>query len=62
MPYMSRFIAHSNSCATTELPILLTSCLSAIKNHGVKCCETVLRGIVKVYFGLSKIQVRLVYL
>ena len=31
--YKSRFIANSNSCTTTELSILLTSCLTAIKNH-----------------------------
>ena len=30
-----------NSCTTTELSILLTSCLTAIKNHGIKYCETV---------------------
>ena len=32
-PYKSRYIANSSSCTTTELPILLTSCLTAIKNH-----------------------------
>ena len=32
-PYKSRFIANSSSCTTTELSILLTSYLSAIKNH-----------------------------
>ena len=31
-PYTSRFIANSSSCTTTELSILLTSCLTAIKN------------------------------
>ena len=30
-PYKVRFIANSSSCTTTELPILLTSCLTAIK-------------------------------
>ena len=31
IPYKSRFIANSSSCTTTELSIILTSCLSAIK-------------------------------
>ena len=30
-PYKSRFIANSSACTTTELSILLTSCLTAIK-------------------------------
>ena len=40
-PYKSRFIANSGACTTTELPILLTSCLTAIKNHVIKYCTTV---------------------
>ena len=40
-PYKSRFIANSISCSTTELSILLTSCLTAIKNHVIKYCATV---------------------
>ena len=32
-PYKLRFIANSSACTTTELSILLTSCLTAIKNH-----------------------------
>ena len=40
-PYKSRFIANSSSCTTTELSILLTSCLTAIKNHVIKHCTTV---------------------
>ena len=36
-----RFIANSGSCTTTELSILLTSCLTAIKNHVIKYCTTV---------------------
>ena len=35
MDFMSRFIANSSACTTTELSILLTSCLTAIKNHVV---------------------------
>ena len=40
-PYKSRFIVNSSSCTTTELSIILTCCLTAIKNHVIKCCETV---------------------
>ena len=40
-PYKSRFIANSSSCTTTEFSSLLTSCLTAIKNHVIKYCTTV---------------------
>ena len=40
-PYNSRFIANSSACTTTELSILLTSCLTAIKSHVIKYCTTV---------------------
>ena len=40
-PYKSRFIANSSACTTTELSILLTSCLIAIKNLFIKYCTTV---------------------
>ena len=40
-PYKSRFVAYSSACTTTELSILLTSCLTAIKNHVIKYCTTV---------------------
>ena len=39
--YKSRFIANSSACTTTELSILLTSCLTAIKKHVIKYCTTV---------------------
>ena len=39
--YKSRFIANSGACITTELCTLLTSCLTAIKNHVIKYCTTV---------------------
>ena len=39
-PYKSRFIATSSTCTTTELSILLTSCLTVIKNHFIKYCTT----------------------
>ena len=35
-PYRSRLITNSSSCTTTELSFLLTSCLTAIKNHVIK--------------------------
>ena len=35
-PYKSRFNSNSSACTTTELSILLTSCLAAIKNHVIK--------------------------
>ena len=37
-PYKVRCIANSSSCTTTELSILLTSCLTAVK----KTCYLVL--------------------
>ena len=40
-PYKTRFIAYSSACSATELSILLTSCLTAIKNHVIKFCTTV---------------------
>ena len=40
-PYKSRFIANSSACTITELSILLTSCLTAIKNHVIKYCTIV---------------------
>ena len=39
--YKSHFIANYSSCTTTELSILLTSYLTAIKNHIIKYCTTV---------------------
>ena len=39
--YKARFIANSSSCTTTELSKLLTSCLTAIKEHVIKYCDKV---------------------
>ena len=36
-----QFIANTCSYTTTELSILLTSCLTAIENHVIKYCTTV---------------------
>ena len=57
-PYKSRFIANSSACTTTELSILLTSCLTAIKNHLLNIAQQFLKEMVKIYFGLLKIQVK----
>lgn len=40
-PYKARYIANSSSCSTTNLSKLLTSCLTLIKQHVIKLCETV---------------------
>ena len=40
-PYKSRLNTNSSACTTTELSILLTSCLTAIKNHVIIYCTTV---------------------
>ena len=37
----NQFIANTCSCTTTELSMLLTSCLTAIENHVIKYCTTV---------------------
>ena len=57
-PYKSRLIANSSACTDTELSFLLTSCLTAIKNHVIKYCTTVCERNGKNYFGLLKIQVK----
>ena len=43
----------SSACTTTELSILLTFCLTEIKNHVI-----IIKEMVKIYFGLLKIQVK----
>ena len=50
--FRQTFIANSSSCTTTELSILLTSCLTAIKTHVIKYCTTVYERNGKNYFGL----------
>ena len=40
-PCKAGFIANSSSCTATELSELLTSCLTAIKSHVIRYCETV---------------------
>ena len=53
-PYKSRFMANSSECTTTELSILLTSCLTAIKKHVIKYCTTVYEGNGKKIFTSIK--------
>ena len=40
-PYKARFIANSSCCTTTKLSKLLTSCLTTIKEHVKRYCDTV---------------------
>ena len=41
-PYKSRFITNSSACTTTELSILLTSCLTAIKTMSLNIAQQLL--------------------
>ena len=52
--YKSHFIANSNSssCNPTGLSILLTSCLTAIKNHIVDIVKQFMRGMVKSFLTI----------
>ena len=53
-PYKARFIANSSSCTTNELSKLLTSCLTAIKSHVIRYCETVYETSNKNWFWSIK--------
>ena len=53
-PYKARFIANSSSCTTTELSKLLTSCLTAIKSHVIRYCETGYETSTKNWFWSIK--------
>ena len=53
-PYKPRFIANSSSCTTTELSKLLTSCLTAVKNHVIRYCEKVCERSGKILFWSIK--------
>ena len=45
---------NSSACTTTELSILLTSCLTAIKNHVIKYCTTVYeRNGKKIFWSIK---------
>ena len=52
--YKARFIANSSSCTTTELSKLLTSCLTAVKNHVIRYCEKVYERSGKNFFWSIK--------
>ena len=55
-PYKSRFIANSSSCTTNELSILLTSCLTAIKNNVIKYCTAVYeRSGEKIFWSIKNL-------
>ena len=43
---------------TTELSILLTSCLTAIKTMSLNIAQQFMKEMVKNYFGLLKIQMK----
>ena len=53
-PCKARFIANSSSFTTTELSKLLTSCLTAIKSHVIRYCETVYETSNKNWFWSIK--------
>ena len=53
-PYKARFIANSSSCTITELSKLLTSCLTAVKNHVIRYCEKVYERSGKILFWSIK--------
>ena len=53
-PYEARFIANSSSCTTTELSKLLSSCLTAVKNHVIRYCEKVYERSGKNWFWSIK--------
>ena len=46
--------ANSSSCTTTELSKLLTSCLTAVKNHVIRYCEKVYERSGKTLFWSIK--------
>ena len=53
-PCKARFIANSTSCTTKNLSVLLTSCLTAIKDHVIKYCNTVYENSGKNLFWSIK--------
>ena len=52
--YKARFITNSSSCTTNELSKILTSCLTAVKNHVIRYCEKVYERSGKILFWLIK--------
>ena len=54
IPYKARFTANWSSCTTTELSKLLTSCLTAIKNHQIKYWDKVFERLGRNLFWSIK--------
>ena len=52
------FFATSTSCTTTELSIILISCLAAIKIMLYNNVQQFMEVMLIIYFGLLKIQVQ----
>ena len=54
-PFKSHFIANSSAFTLQcELSIILTSCLTAIKNHDIKYCTTVYeRNGKKIFWSIK---------
>ena len=51
-PYKARFIANSSACTTTSLSKVLTSCLTAFKNHWINIVKKTYEREEINYFGL----------
>ena len=52
------FFATSTSCTTSELSIILISCLTAIKIMLYNNVQQFMEVMLNIYFGLLKIQVQ----
>ena len=57
-PYKSHFIANSSACTTTELSILLTFVSLQLITMSLNIAQQFMKEMVKIYFGLLKIQVK----
>ena len=53
-PLSSLYLVTSSSCTTTELSKLITSCLTAVKNHVIRYCEKVYKSSGKNLFRSIK--------
>ena len=54
IPYKSRVIANFSHSLTTELAILSTLCLTAIKYHETNIVNNFMRGMVKSFLVIEK--------
>ena len=45
---------NSNSCTTTKLSVLLTSRLTAIKNHVITIPQQFMKGMVNLFWSIKK--------